>query len=91
MCVLYIQEAVKRECLEETGLEMELDTVLLVEAASKAWFRFILTGTVIGGHLKTPAQADSESLQAKWIKNISEVGAYYLKWDCQSIGYNGEQ
>lgn len=52
---------------------MELDTLLLVEAASKAWFRFILTGTVTGGVLKTPAQADSESLQAKWIKNISEV------------------
>lgn len=52
---------------------MELDTLLLVEAASKAWFRFILTGTVTGGQLKTPAQADSESLQAKWIKNISEV------------------
>lgn len=52
---------------------MELDTLLLVEAASKAWFRFILTGTVTGGILKTPAQADSESLQAKWIKNISEV------------------
>lgn len=59
--------------MEETGLEMELDTLLLVEAASKAWFRFILTGTVTGGHLKTPAQADSESLQAKWIKDISEV------------------
>jgi len=52
---------------------MELDTLLSVEAASKAWFRFILTGTVTGGCLKTPAQADSESLQAKWIKNISEV------------------
>ncbi|XP_050535304.1 8-oxo-dGDP phosphatase NUDT18 [Daktulosphaira vitifoliae] len=66
-------EAAKRECLEETGLEMELDTLLCVEAASKAWFRFILTGSVIGGHLKTPAHADKESLQAKWIKDISEV------------------
>lgn len=62
---------------------MELDTLLLVEAASKAWFRFILTGTVTGGQLKTPAQADSESLQAKWIKNISEVFIlthYFLFW-----------
>lgn len=67
--------------MEETGLEMELDTLLLVEVASKAWFRFILTGTVIGGRLKTPGQADSESLQAKWIKNISEVLfiAYFSK------------
>ncbi|CAH1709126.1 8-oxo-dGDP phosphatase NUDT18 [Aphis gossypii] len=68
-----LHDAVKRECLEETGLEMELITLLSVEAASKAWFRFIFTGNVIGGCLKTPAQADSESLQAKWIKNISEV------------------
>jgi 8-oxo-dGDP phosphatase len=52
---------------------MELDTLLLVEVASKAWFRFILTGNIIGGRLKTPGQADRESLQAKWIKNISEV------------------
>lgn len=59
---------------------MELDTLLLVEAASKAWFRFIITGTVTGGRLKTPAQADSESLQAKWIKNISEVFLGYTIW-----------
>lgn len=63
----------KREVLEETGLEMEPTTLLSVECASKAWFRFVLTGNVIGGQLKTPADADSESLQAKWIKDISEV------------------
>lgn len=68
-----ILEAVKREVLEETGLEMEPTTLLSVECASKAWFRFVLTGNVIGGQLKTPADADSESLQAKWIKDISEV------------------
>lgn len=48
-------------------------TLLNVECASKAWFRFVLTGNVIGGRLKTPADADSESLQAKWIKDINEV------------------
>lgn len=67
------QEGVKREVLEETGLEMEPTTLLGVECASKAWFRFVMTGNVVGGRLKTPADADSESLQAKWIKNITEV------------------
>lgn len=64
---------------------------MLVEVASKAWFRFILTGNVIGGRLKTPGQADSESLQAKWIKNISEVffNFFFLdeEWNGQ-IHYN---
>lgn len=63
----------KREVFEETGLEMETTTLLSVECASKAWFRFVMTGTVVGGRLKTPADADSESLQAKWIKDINEV------------------
>ena len=27
----------------------------------------------IGGTLKTPAQADSESLQAKWVNNVGEL------------------
>lgn len=67
------KDAVKREVLEETGLEMMPTTLLTVECASKAWFRFVLTGNVVGGRLKTPADADSESLQAKWIKDISEV------------------
>lgn len=52
---------------------MEPTTLLGVECASKAWFRFVMTGNVVGGRLKTPADADSESLQAKWIKNIKEI------------------
>lgn len=59
--------------MEETGLEMVPTTLLCVECASKAWFRFVLTGNIVGGRLKTPADADSESLQAKWIKDINEV------------------
>lgn len=45
----------------------------MIECASKAWFRFILTGDIVGGELKTPAQADAESLQAKWVKDIKEL------------------
>lgn len=68
-----IEDAVKREVLEETGLYMKPTTLLMVECASKAWFRFVLTGEVTGGTLKTPAQADAESLQAKWVKDIREL------------------
>ncbi|CAH0390352.1 unnamed protein product [Bemisia tabaci] len=68
-----IEDAVKREVLEETGLEMEPTTLLMVECASKGWFRFVMTGLIVGGRLKTPADADAESLQAKWINDLGEV------------------
>uniref|UniRef100_A0A1B6CVH3 Nudix hydrolase domain-containing protein n=1 Tax=Clastoptera arizonana TaxID=38151 RepID=A0A1B6CVH3_9HEMI len=68
-----IEEAVIREVLEETGLHMEPTSLVMVECASKAWFRFILTGHIIGGTLKTPAHADSESLQAKWVADPSQM------------------
>lgn len=59
--------------LEETGLTFEPTTLLMVECAGGSWIRFVLTGKVIGGTLKTPSQADQESLQAKWIKNLNEL------------------
>ncbi|OXA50527.1 putative nudix hydrolase 1 [Folsomia candida] len=68
-----IQEAVKREVLEETGLDMEPTTLLMVESAVGCWFRFVFTGTVIGGRLKTTAEADKESLQARWVKDVTEI------------------
>ncbi|KAK3890744.1 hypothetical protein Pcinc_005318 [Petrolisthes cinctipes] len=68
-----IQDAVKREVLEETGMEMEGTTLIMVEAASGSWFRFVLTGNVVGGTLKTPASADKESLQAKWVADLGEL------------------
>ena len=37
-----------REVLEETGLEMEPTTLLMVECASKAWFRFVFAGKITG-------------------------------------------
>ena len=67
-----IGEAAKREVLEETGLEIELTTLLLVETAAGSWYRFVVTGSVTGGKLKTPADADSESLQAKWIGDLTD-------------------
>ena len=32
-----------------------------------------MTGDVTGGRLKTPADADAESLQAKWISDLAEL------------------
>ncbi|CAH0553058.1 unnamed protein product [Brassicogethes aeneus] len=65
--------AAKREVLEETGLEIECTSLLMIECAAGFWIRFVLTGKVLGGELKTPARADQESLQAKWIANIDEL------------------
>ncbi|KAJ8965619.1 hypothetical protein NQ314_004011 [Rhamnusium bicolor] len=63
----------EREVLEETGLKMECTTLLLVESARGIWIRFVLTGRIVGGSLKTPSEADKESLQAKWISNLDEL------------------
>ncbi|XP_072932769.1 8-oxo-dGDP phosphatase NUDT18 [Epargyreus clarus] len=68
-----IVQAAKREVLEETGLHCEPNTLLAVETAGGTWYRFVLTGEVVGGELKTPARADKESLQAKWISNLQEI------------------
>lgn len=68
-----ICDATKREVLEETGLIVELDTLLTVETAQGSWIRFVLTGKVVGGSLKTLDQADRESLQAQWIKDINTL------------------
>ena len=43
-----IAEAARREVLEETGLEFEPTTLLMVETAGGAWYRFVTTGTVTG-------------------------------------------
>ena len=38
------QEAVKREVLEESGLEFEPEALIAVECGSYQWVRFTLTG-----------------------------------------------
>jgi len=65
--------AVKREVLEETGLVIEPTTLILIECANGTWFRFVFTGDIVGGTLKTLDQANEESLQACWIQNINEL------------------
>ncbi|CAL1290396.1 unnamed protein product [Larinioides sclopetarius] len=66
-------DAVKREVLEETGLEFEPSTLLVVECAQGHWYRFVFTGQVTGGVLKTVARADAESLQASWIDDLNQL------------------
>lgn len=68
-----IVQAVAREVLEETGLECTPTTLLVVETAGGMWYRFVMTARVVGGELKTPAKADKESLQAKWIGDLQEI------------------
>ncbi|KAJ0183319.1 hypothetical protein K1T71_001295 [Dendrolimus kikuchii] len=68
-----IVQATVREVLEETGLQCVPKTLLVVETAGGTWYRFVLTGEVVGGELKTPAKADKESLQAKWVSNLQEI------------------
>ncbi|KAH8358466.1 hypothetical protein KR093_000428 [Drosophila rubida] len=68
-----ITEAAVREMFEETGLNAEMTTLLAVESAGGSWFRFVLTGRITGGRLKTPADADAESIQALWLRDPNEV------------------
>ncbi|XP_076379163.1 8-oxo-dGDP phosphatase NUDT18 [Megalopta genalis] len=66
-------DAVKREVLEETGLILEPETLILIECAVGSWFRFVFTGKIIGGKLKTLEDANKESLQACWVQDINDL------------------
>lgn len=68
-----IVTACKREVFEETGIKVECTTLLCIESSGGNWIRFVLTGKILGGKLKTPSDADQESLQAKWIHNLDEL------------------
>ncbi|KAI0239648.1 8-oxo-dGDP phosphatase NUDT18 [Lamellibrachia satsuma] len=61
-----LEEGVKREVLEETGIEFEPTSLCAVEIQSGVWYRFTFTGSVTGGSLKTLTEQDAESLQARW-------------------------
>ena len=44
-----------------------------LESIRVLYCRFVVTGRVTSGKLKTPADADSESLQAKWVADLGEL------------------
>ena len=65
-----LQYGAKREVLEETGIEVELDGILRMEFTPDlmdhdARLRVIFTAHAVGGQLKT--QPDSESVGAEWL------------------------
>ncbi|UXI14931.1 hypothetical protein NH340_JMT00874 [Sarcoptes scabiei] len=68
-----LDEAVKRGVLLETGLVIEPTTILKVESSHGNWFRFVYTGDVISGTLKTISRADQESLQACYMRDVTKI------------------
>lgn len=66
-------DAMKREVLEETGLLMDPKSLIMVECARGSWFRFVMTGSIIGGSLKTRDQSNEESLQARWVREVTSL------------------
>ena len=62
-----LDDAARRECLEESGMQFEPKTLAAIEMSHRGWFRFIYSGELVGGHLKSPNEADGESLQAAWL------------------------
>lgn len=66
-------DAVKREVLEETGLILKPETLIVVECATGSWVRFVFTGKITGGKLKTLEEATEESLQACWVPNVNDL------------------
>jgi 8-oxo-dGTP pyrophosphatase MutT (NUDIX family) len=90
-----IEDATKREVLEETGFQCQVDNLISLEVRGSGWYRFAFFCTITGGTLK--ATADKESLCAGWhsiqaiksksipIRNsdfikIMEEGVKYFKW-----------
>ncbi len=53
------QEAVKREVLEESGFEFEPEALIAVQRMDRKRVRFGVAGRIIGGSLKTVADAES--------------------------------
>ena len=59
-------------------MQFELTTLFLVESDAGSWYRFLVTGTVTGGRLKTPADDDSVSPgKVDWRLDSSSEG-----WRC---------
>ena len=61
-----IEEGCVREVLEETGLQVQPVSLVMVEAGGGRWMRFTFSCRVTGGELKSKERADEESLQAGW-------------------------
>ncbi|XP_033114597.1 8-oxo-dGDP phosphatase NUDT18-like isoform X2 [Anneissia japonica] len=74
-----LEEAVKREVLEESGLMFKPTTIIYIDTSLiwGYWVRVTYTGYITGGHMKTLAEADEESLQAKWC-SLEEIKSHEM-------------
>ncbi|KAA0197019.1 Nucleoside diphosphate-linked moiety X motif 18 [Fasciolopsis buskii] len=70
-------DGVKREVLEESGLEFLPKQLVLLESNGSCWFSITFIGEAIGGRLKTVP--DTESLQARWFE-VSDVANAESDW-----------
>lgn len=74
-------DGAKREVLEESGLEVELDGILRIEhtppfANRDARVRIVFVGHPVGGRLKT--KPDDDTLGATWVR-LSDLPHYDLR------------
>jgi len=65
--------AVKREVAEESGFEIQPEGLICVEIDGASWVRFIFSGKITGGVIKSIENKDSESLQAQWFDNVENI------------------
>ena len=70
-----IEQGCVREVLEETGLQVQPMSLIMVEAGGGRWMRFTFYCRAVGGDLKSGERADKESLQAGWfdLKSYAQV------------------
>jgi len=79
-----LKNAFKRELLEESSYKGEPDHLLSINAGPGGWFRFNFIGHQTGGHLKTPAEADKDTLEARWFP-CSEIFNGDLNYRAQDM------
>ncbi|XP_028314366.1 8-oxo-dGDP phosphatase NUDT18 isoform X2 [Gouania willdenowi] len=62
VCAVIFNDKVK----EEAGFTCEPITLLLIQEQGPQWIRLIFLAQITGGNLKSPSEADHDSLQAAW-------------------------
>jgi len=67
------EEKAERAKLKKAMEKGNMEVARIHAENGGSWFRYVVTGEVTGGRLKTPADADKESLQAKWISDLGEL------------------
>ena len=76
-----IEQGCVREVLEETGLQVQPMSLIMVEAGGGRWMRFTFYCRAVGGDLKSGERADKESLQAGWF----DLKSYSVKLSLRAV------